>query len=96
MIADDPTAISSRNVAELLRSRASTRGGHVAFRFLPTRQTDAIVEWTYDEIDRRASALAAELAADRDAPAGHNPVIGLCLFERFFALLRQPSGDLFV
>ena len=51
----------ARSISELLRRRAGCHGDRVAIEFLADGETNP-QSWTYGELDRRASEVAAWLA----------------------------------
>src|SRR5687767_6063231 len=83
---------SLRSVAELLRRRAVERPDQRAFVFLPDageRGATSEIAWTYAELDRRASSVAAALS--RRAAPGDRAVLvfppGLDFIAAFFGCL---------
>lgn len=83
---------SLRSIAELLRRRAAERPDQRAFVFLPEageRGSTGEIAWTYAELDRRASAIAAALS--RQAAVGDRAVLvfppGLDFVAAFFGCL---------
>src|SRR5688500_17203661 len=80
-----------RNMAELLRRRAGERPHQTAFTFLPDGERTAGSEtrWTYAELDRRATAIAAALS--RQAAVGDRAVLvfppGLDFIAAFFGCM---------
>jgi acyl transferase domain-containing protein/acyl-CoA synthetase (AMP-forming)/AMP-acid ligase II/acyl carrier protein len=55
------TVESARSIAELLRWRADSHGDRIALEFLADGETNPQA-WTYGELDRRASEIAAWLS----------------------------------
>jgi acyl-CoA synthetase (AMP-forming)/AMP-acid ligase II/acyl carrier protein len=81
-----------RSMSEVLRRRAVERPNQTAFTFLPDcgeRSVGGEVRWTYADLDRRASAVAAALS--RRAAAGDRAVLvfppGLDFIAAFFGCL---------
>ena len=83
---------SLRSIAEMLRRRAAERPDQRAFIYLPEageRGASGETVWTYAELDRRASAIAAALS--RQAAVGDRAVLvfppGLDFIAAFFGCL---------